>query len=410
MRTWVLVALTLLSTSCSFPDYVFESSTISNASCAAHPCQNDGTCVALDDGDYACLCSPGFAGQNCERYADACESAPCLNGGTCREDLGSFTCDCLPGFSGRYCEINLDDCSPNPCQNGGVCFDGVADYTCDCPPAFSGRHCEINLDDCSPNPCQNGGVCFDGDATYVCACPPGFTGDTCSGETHRTCSELLEATPDARSGVYAVDPDGPGVGRSPVSVFCDMTPSDAGWMLVGREAAGSQGTFRFLAEEEGLASQIAEGTGNGLIAARFAGLYTEVRLRWYGPKDGFIGFRPERELFANEVDTAIPVSNFSTSENQLETWVNEAGGAIFCRASQSLDVRPGDTSWAVKPLNDMNVMCGCNSGGWLGRGAFYGGNLNPTSCFGFGGGWSSVRSDHEPKGGILEYELELWIR
>jgi hypothetical protein len=336
MRMSVLIALALMFTACGFPEYAFEQETSSNASCEASPCQNDGTCVTLDGGGYACLCSPGFGG--------------------------------------TYCEL------------------------------------AVNPDDCSPNPCENGGVCFDGDATYTCECPAGFTGDTCSGENYRTCLEVLSAEPDAPSGVYVMDPDGPGAGRAPVSVLCDMTSDDAGWTLVGREAAGGQGTFRFLAEEGGLPNEIAEGTGNGLIGTRFAGQYTDVRFRWYGAGDGFIGFRPSEELFVNAVDTAIPVTNVFTSDEKLRDWVNEAGGASFCRASQSLDVRPGDTSWAIKPANDTNTDCGCNSRDWTGRGAFYGGNLNPTSCSASGGGWASVRDDHEQKGGILDYELEIWIR
>jgi hypothetical protein len=410
MRPWVPIALALTLKACSFPEYAFDQATSSSASCAAEPCQNDGTCVTLDSGEHACLCPPGFGGNSCELDVDECDSTSCLNGATCRDGLDGYTCECAVGFSGRHCEVNLDDCSPNPCENGAVCFDGVDDYTCDCGAAFSGRHCEVNLDDCSPNPCENGGICFDGDATYACQCPAGFIGDTCSGETHRTCLELLTADPSARSGVYVVDPDGPSGGRAPISVFCDMTAGDAGWTLVGREARGDQGTFRFLADEEGLASQIAEGTGDGLMAARFVGVYTDVRLRWYGASDGFIGFQPGEELFVNAIDTAIPVTNFFTSDDRLRGWVTDAGGAVFCRASQSLDVRPGDTSWAVKPVGDTNVECGCNSGAWLGRGAFYGGNLNPTSCSAFGGGWASVRDDHEQKGGILDHELELWIR
>ena len=410
MRPWASIAVAFTWSACSFPEYAFEQSTISNASCEANPCQNEGACVPLEGGGYACLCSTGFGGKDCEINVDGCESASCLNGAICRDGGDGYTCDCAPGFSGRHCEVNLDDCSPNPCDNDGVCFDGVEDYTCDCAPGFSGRHCEVNLDDCSPNPCKNGGTCFDGDATYACECPAGFTGDTCSGETYPTCLEILKARPSAQSGVHVVDPDGPAAGRTPISVLCDMTPDDAGWTLVGREAAGGQGTFRFLADEEGLPSEIAEGTGDGLIAARFVGQYTDVRLRWQGAGDGFIGFQPSKELFVNDIDTAIPVTNFWTSDDELRGWVTEASGAVFCRASQSLDVRPGDTSWAVKPANDTNVECGCSSGQWIGRGAFYGGNLNPTACYAFGGGWASVRGDNEPKGGITDYQLELWVR
>ena len=37
----------------------------------------------------------------------ACESNPCLNGGTCHEENGEpegFTCECLPHFFGLKCE------------------------------------------------------------------------------------------------------------------------------------------------------------------------------------------------------------------------------------------------------------------------------------------------------------------
>lgn len=34
-----------------------------------------------------------------------CDSAPCKNGGTCRDLLGAFTCNCTEEFSGKQCEI-----------------------------------------------------------------------------------------------------------------------------------------------------------------------------------------------------------------------------------------------------------------------------------------------------------------
>ena len=37
---------------------------------------------------------------------DDCESAPCLNGGTCQDGVNAFTCKCVSGFTGYFCEIS----------------------------------------------------------------------------------------------------------------------------------------------------------------------------------------------------------------------------------------------------------------------------------------------------------------
>jgi hypothetical protein len=302
----------------------------------------------------------------------------------------------------------VDDCASAPCQNGSECLDGIDMYTCECLLGFAGRHCEENLDDCEPNPCKNGGTCEDGVADYTCECGDGFSGDTCAGVAPATCNVLLQDDPTATSGIYSVDPDGPSSGKAPVDVRCDMDTDGGGWTLVGREAVGDTGTFRFLASEEGLASEIAQLAGNGLIGVRFAGLYEEVRILWQGESTGFVQFRPERELFVNTVDTAIPIQDFTTSDGNLSSWVGTA--AVFCRASQSIDVRPGDTSWGIKPASDSSVECGCSGSQWKGRGAYYGGSLNATSCTGFGGGWSAVRDEGQVKAGYTTFQSEIWVR
>src|SRR6185312_2064840 len=68
---------------------------------------------------------------------------------------------------------------------------------------------------------------------------------------------------------------------------------------------------------------------------------------------------------------------------------------------------------------DLHGECGCNSGNWQGRGAYYGGTRmrdlgDPeaqTQCLGFGGGWAGARDDGVPKGGISpHYRTRIWIR
>jgi len=36
-----------------------------------------------------------------------CESNPCLNDGTCSDQLGGFNCSCVPGFYGDRCETGF---------------------------------------------------------------------------------------------------------------------------------------------------------------------------------------------------------------------------------------------------------------------------------------------------------------
>lgn len=147
--------------------------------CAAHPCQNGGTCT---DGiaTFTCACAPGFDGPQCAHEIDECAPHPCQHGGTCSDGIASFSCACAPGFEGPTCATNIDDCSPDPCLNGGTCIDGVNHFVCDCAAGWTGARCETNVDDCDPNPCLNGGTCVDGVGTVSCECLAGFTGATCA--------------------------------------------------------------------------------------------------------------------------------------------------------------------------------------------------------------------------------------
>ncbi|HEY5374627.1 MAG TPA: fibrinogen-like YCDxxxxGGGW domain-containing protein [Polyangiaceae bacterium] len=295
-------------------------------------------------------------------------------------------------------------------MNGGVCVPDPGAARCNCLAGWEGDSCQLNHDDCQPNPCMNGGTCTDGVASFSCACGNGFTGASCSDPILATCKAILQTNPAAPSGDYLVDPDGIGVGEAPFETVCDMSQDGGGWTLVGRELVGHGGTFKFLNLNSGDPGAAALGEGSALVGVRFSGLYGEVRLNWSGESTGFIRFAIAQDMFADTVNTSIPITQLLTSDAKLASWSMADGGAVLCRASSYSQVRPGDTSWAIKPQADSNTTCGCNSSGWVGRGAFYGGQSDATECNPGGGSWAAVRDNGEQKGWIFNYGLDIWVR
>ncbi|XP_036057863.1 protein crumbs homolog 1 [Onychomys torridus] len=109
---------------------------------------------------------------------NACQSSPCLHGGSCRDSYNSYQCSCLLGWSGTHCEINIDECFSNPCIHGN-CSDGVAAYHCRCEPGYTGVNCEVDTDNCKRHQCANGATCVSGTHGYFCLCSGNFTGRFC---------------------------------------------------------------------------------------------------------------------------------------------------------------------------------------------------------------------------------------
>lgn len=65
----------------------------------------------------------------CHLSPQECESAPCLNGGSCQDLVNAFECICLSGYTGEFCEVDIDVCAEpllnsSLCFNGGKCVDG----------------------------------------------------------------------------------------------------------------------------------------------------------------------------------------------------------------------------------------------------------------------------------------------
>ncbi|XP_047458100.1 protein eyes shut homolog [Mugil cephalus] len=147
--------------------------------CFRHWCQNGATCVDEIDG-YSCLCPTGYTGVYCEDDIDYCVGHSCSEHGVCVDQRRNFTCRCTLGFEGPLCEVETNECNSFPCSSGATCVDLISDYRCHCPPGFQGRTCSENVNDCWSQPCLNGGYCMDLINDYICHCPLGFKGKDCS--------------------------------------------------------------------------------------------------------------------------------------------------------------------------------------------------------------------------------------
>lgn len=81
---------------------------------------------------------------------DECISNPCLNNGTCQDEINYYRCLCPFGYTGVICEtrgycMEIDECESNPCLNEGTCRDAVNSFSCSCPSGvhgFYGAVCE----------------------------------------------------------------------------------------------------------------------------------------------------------------------------------------------------------------------------------------------------------------------------
>lgn len=84
------------------------------------------------------------------------------------------------GYTGSLCEVNVDDCTTDPCLNGGTCVDDIDGYKCICPLQYTGSECNETIAEfpCDSHPCENGGSCVEIPTNVTCVCQNGF-GEFC---------------------------------------------------------------------------------------------------------------------------------------------------------------------------------------------------------------------------------------
>ncbi|KAF7247104.1 hypothetical protein EYD10_06930 [Varanus komodoensis] len=188
--------------------------------CISSPCANSGTCIDLIN-RFLCHCPPGYYGALCELDVNECETLSCLHGGSCLNKPGGYQCVCALGFTGAkagvadpprhqfylhtfrqgsQCEVDIDECLSAPCLNNGSCVDDISYYKCHCRSGFTGINCETNIDECSSAPCLHG-RCIDMINGYQCSCEAGWISSRCETDVNNLMMTLT-AQPEQEPTLY----------------------------------------------------------------------------------------------------------------------------------------------------------------------------------------------------------------
>ncbi|XP_057660658.1 sushi, von Willebrand factor type A, EGF and pentraxin domain-containing protein 1-like isoform X1 [Diorhabda carinulata] len=114
--------------------------------CEINYCENNGTCLNRID-QFRCKCVGGFIGLRC--HILPCDYKPCENSKMCiniPEDNAtrdSYMCVCPDGYTGKNCDELINNCLKNPCLNGGTCNNDLTTYSCTCSSLYFGKNCEF---------------------------------------------------------------------------------------------------------------------------------------------------------------------------------------------------------------------------------------------------------------------------
>ena len=164
--------------------------------CISSPCLNNGTCIDQVNG-YQCQCLGAFNGTHCEIWNDLCSTSQCLNNATCilkNDTVAGFECNCTgTGHAGPLCQFVPGFCYPvNPCKRG-QCNDFGSFYNCTCSSGYEGVNCSMDINECAASPCQYSSTCHNTPGSYYCTCTPYSTGRNCE-------TDVVKCTPACQNG------------------------------------------------------------------------------------------------------------------------------------------------------------------------------------------------------------------
>ena len=175
---------------------------------------DDGTVCTDDTCDklQGCIHSPNAAlcpDSDACTTGETCKNGNCVKKAVVCDDGNECTLDTCDGVKG--CQVaNVVD--KTPCNAGAKwCIVGK------CSPLFYCGDGIIN---------QLSEQCDDGNNVSNDGCSA-----TCVLETVASCAVVKAGNNAAVSGVYSLDPDGPG-GNAPYNAYCEMTQDGGGWTLV----------------------------------------------------------------------------------------------------------------------------------------------------------------------------------
>lgn len=125
----------------------------------------------------------------------------CSQNGLCKYAQNTFFCSCNAYFAGPGCSIDIRPCSLNPCMNNGTCVEDLSDllnitYFCDCDLNYYGASCEYKKDVCQNETCSNNGKCIDFNNQAKCECFSLFDGSKCEiqSEALKTIKMIISIT------------------------------------------------------------------------------------------------------------------------------------------------------------------------------------------------------------------------